>query len=539
MTVACVRANAAAGGVALAAGCDVTIAARGVVLNPAYRAMGLHGSEFHSSVSSHSFFIRPYSTDGRFSYHTRCGQDKAASMLRDMLPQSTHESFETGLIDIEVGDYTSSKTDIENFCIDHIKSLLSATASTDVEVRCAPWCKPDLTTNLPLIDAMSSAKRAPYAARDTPLLHYRNEELSQMLLDSFHPVRSKRYHTRRYTFIRKIKGGLTPTRYANELASDTMRDEEELEAFDKAPGWTRGQEWAWADLETPASLATSDWTRIRLYPETTRPSSPEAPPVSAKVEFAPPPSVHNGSTITSHSTSPAGLAPPVPVRKDSTTSQVTTSSFGDGGDTSLSSIDSHGNGPLTPPVKSASKFLSFRRKSSGHSRDLSLGTALHQVDTRTSIVPGDKTEEGNGGGRFKTLSKKFASAWKDISQPHPQFPLQSQTHSQSLSRATSRNAPQPQTLNQTLTSTTKQKKRSSILFGPSATSLVASITGEAGRKSFSGDRAGTGVGEMGTRAGYVRPKVKGEEECEYPCLYHPEGETGATPSTVGPQVVHA
>ena len=48
VTVACVRSNAAAGGVALAAGCDVVLASRGVVLNPAYRAMGLHGSEFHS-----------------------------------------------------------------------------------------------------------------------------------------------------------------------------------------------------------------------------------------------------------------------------------------------------------------------------------------------------------------------------------------------------------------------------------------------------------------------------------------------------------
>lgn len=47
-TVACVRSNAAAGGVALAAACDIVIGARGVVLNPAYRAMGLHGSEFHS-----------------------------------------------------------------------------------------------------------------------------------------------------------------------------------------------------------------------------------------------------------------------------------------------------------------------------------------------------------------------------------------------------------------------------------------------------------------------------------------------------------
>ena len=57
VTVACVRGNAAAGGVALAAACDVTIASRGVVLNPAYRAMGLHGSEFHSSATILLFLI--------------------------------------------------------------------------------------------------------------------------------------------------------------------------------------------------------------------------------------------------------------------------------------------------------------------------------------------------------------------------------------------------------------------------------------------------------------------------------------------------
>jgi enoyl-CoA hydratase/carnithine racemase len=50
LTMACLRGNAAAGGVALAAACDVVVGARGVVLNPAYRAMGLHGSEFHSYV---------------------------------------------------------------------------------------------------------------------------------------------------------------------------------------------------------------------------------------------------------------------------------------------------------------------------------------------------------------------------------------------------------------------------------------------------------------------------------------------------------
>jgi enoyl-CoA hydratase/carnithine racemase len=47
-TIAVLRGNAAAGGVALAAACDMVLASENAVINPAYRAMGLHGSEFHS-----------------------------------------------------------------------------------------------------------------------------------------------------------------------------------------------------------------------------------------------------------------------------------------------------------------------------------------------------------------------------------------------------------------------------------------------------------------------------------------------------------
>lgn len=47
-TIAVLRGNAAAGGVALAAACDIVMASANAVINPAYRAMGLHGSELHS-----------------------------------------------------------------------------------------------------------------------------------------------------------------------------------------------------------------------------------------------------------------------------------------------------------------------------------------------------------------------------------------------------------------------------------------------------------------------------------------------------------
>lgn len=50
VTLAGVRGNAAAGGVALAAACDFVVISERATLNPAYRSMGLHGSEFHSYV---------------------------------------------------------------------------------------------------------------------------------------------------------------------------------------------------------------------------------------------------------------------------------------------------------------------------------------------------------------------------------------------------------------------------------------------------------------------------------------------------------
>jgi enoyl-CoA hydratase/carnithine racemase len=41
LTIAGMRGNAAAGGVALAAACDIVIAGEHIVLNPAYRSLGL------------------------------------------------------------------------------------------------------------------------------------------------------------------------------------------------------------------------------------------------------------------------------------------------------------------------------------------------------------------------------------------------------------------------------------------------------------------------------------------------------------------
>ncbi|KAL2629655.1 hypothetical protein R1flu_014341 [Riccia fluitans] len=64
LTVAGIRGNCAAGDVAMAAACDVVLAGCEVILNPAYGAIGLHGSEYHS-----------------LSYTGKCGSAGASRLL--------------------------------------------------------------------------------------------------------------------------------------------------------------------------------------------------------------------------------------------------------------------------------------------------------------------------------------------------------------------------------------------------------------------------------------------------------------------------
>ncbi|ODN86337.1 hypothetical protein L198_07356 [Cryptococcus wingfieldii CBS 7118] len=186
VTVACVRWNTAAGGVALATACDVVLAGRGVGLNPSSRGMGLHGSELHS-----------------FSYLHRCGPVHAAEILREMKPL-THRSL-----------------------------------SPMAPLSSPPWPRPESAPLPPLPPS-------------PPLHHLRKEELSQMLLDSFYPIRSERYHICRYKFVRKSEAGSTPARYAVH-EEERRQDEGDKAEFDDAPGWVRGE-----DPQDPAAPFLSD-----------------------------------------------------------------------------------------------------------------------------------------------------------------------------------------------------------------------------------------------------------------------------------------
>ncbi|WVR08307.1 hypothetical protein IAU60_005360 [Kwoniella sp. DSM 27419] len=269
VTVACVRGNAAAGGVALATACDVVLASRGAVLNPSYRAMGLHGSELHS-----------------YSYMQRCGKVHAASILREMKPIHSALALSFGLIDMEIGTASVTPVESEPLCVDTVRLLVTLTTSelSEGAVRCAPWCSPNVLNDatIPaeptaLTSFMCANKLATYANRDfPPLQHYRNKELSQMLLDCFHPVRSQRYHSRRYKFVRKVKATVTPARYMLH-GTDRVRDEEDTKEFDDAPGWVRGEEWSWVGMNAPQSLETSEKTRVdMLYGEIVKPEDVSA-----------------------------------------------------------------------------------------------------------------------------------------------------------------------------------------------------------------------------------------------------------------------
>ncbi|KAI5456223.1 hydrogenase maturation factor hoxX [Mariannaea sp. PMI_226] len=189
MTIAALRGNCAAGGVAMAAACDVVIAGLGTVLNPAYRALGLHGSEFHS-----------------LAYSGRCGAEGAKRLLRDMLPLSPYAARDMGLVDYTLpGSGSILNTRIRN----HVGAMV-----------CTPGFQ-YLPGNWKVGIDMSPAGLAAVRA----------EELGEMAKD-FWSARSERYHSRRRDFVRKVKPMRTPLRFASHRRHGGVEDEEETDAFD-------------------------------------------------------------------------------------------------------------------------------------------------------------------------------------------------------------------------------------------------------------------------------------------------------------------
>jgi enoyl-CoA hydratase/carnithine racemase/methionyl-tRNA formyltransferase len=189
ITVAAIRGNAAAGGVALAAACDIVIAGSEVVLNPAYRAIGLYGSEYHT-----------------ISYFGRCGEASAKEMLHSMTPMSAFTARSTGLVD-------------------HV--LMGTGLVLDDQIRRHVFV---------LTKSMRAGRgffwRQKVDLSPSSLAAIRAAELAEMALDFFSP-RAIRFHKRRFDFVRKIKPTSTPMRFAKHRRFDTTScDDEEKDDFD-------------------------------------------------------------------------------------------------------------------------------------------------------------------------------------------------------------------------------------------------------------------------------------------------------------------
>ncbi|KAG9856671.1 SGT1-domain-containing protein, partial [Aureobasidium melanogenum] len=185
-TVAALRGNAAAGGVALAAAADLVLAGEHVVVNPAYRALGLFGSEYHT-----------------VTYYGRVGPDTGRHLCRDMLPVSAQQAKDTGLVDVVLPGYGES---LDSAIHAHVSELISTNQKP------GQW-KHKLDLSPPALAAA------------------RMQELGEMAKD-FWSARSIRYHSRRSDFVRKVKATKTPLRFARHRRKVGELDEEESDSFD-------------------------------------------------------------------------------------------------------------------------------------------------------------------------------------------------------------------------------------------------------------------------------------------------------------------
>ncbi|KAF5022830.1 hypothetical protein F66182_5124 [Fusarium sp. NRRL 66182] len=185
-TIAAMRGNCAAGGVAMAAACDVVIAGSESVLSPAYRALGLHGSEYHS-----------------LSYAGRCGSEKANQILRNMLPMTAYQARDIGLVD-------------------HV--LPGSGPILDIRVRYH-------VRGMTFMPYSPGRWKSQVDVSPSGLASARAQELSEMAKD-FWSARSERYTSRRRDFVRKVKPTHTPLRFATHRRQEGEVDEEEADSFD-------------------------------------------------------------------------------------------------------------------------------------------------------------------------------------------------------------------------------------------------------------------------------------------------------------------
>ncbi|MFE6867559.1 enoyl-CoA hydratase-related protein [Kitasatospora sp. NPDC057692] len=161
LVVAALGGNAAAGGVMLALAADEVWCRRGAVLNPHYRRMGLHGSEYWT-----------------YTLPRRVGAEQARRLTERALPVSAASALGIGLVD----------------------RVLPCTPQ-DFGARAAHLA--GLTAASPTVHGRIAAKKAAREAdeRARPLADFRSAELAVMHRQFFDP--DAPYHALRSAFVRK------------------------------------------------------------------------------------------------------------------------------------------------------------------------------------------------------------------------------------------------------------------------------------------------------------------------------------------------
>ena len=172
ITVASIGANAGAGGAIMALACDYVVARQGVILNPHYKTLGLHGSEYWT-------YLLP----------KRVGKDKAYEITDNCLPIGAIRAQEIGLLDVVFNEEESVYfQELENFCEYHAN-------------------KEDYYD---FLDDKAEQRQKDEAVK--PLEEYRKEELAYMY-ESFYN-KSSDFNRLRCEFVYKIKPTHTPLRLA-------------------------------------------------------------------------------------------------------------------------------------------------------------------------------------------------------------------------------------------------------------------------------------------------------------------------------------
>jgi putative two-component system hydrogenase maturation factor HypX/HoxX len=168
LTVAALAGNAAAGGLMLALAADQVWCRTGAVLNPHYRLMGLHGSEYWT-----------------YTLPRRVGAEHAARLTNACLPVSPAAALRDGLID---------------------RLITGGGAEHELQVATLA----NHLAHSPDYDTMLAAKARQLAAtqKQRPLATYRAAELAIMRRNFYRP--SEPYPQLRRDFVYKVKPTRTP-----------------------------------------------------------------------------------------------------------------------------------------------------------------------------------------------------------------------------------------------------------------------------------------------------------------------------------------